>query len=67
MIRDAESARTPLAENLTKALALVLVVILIIIGLAGLVLPIIPGILFLVLAAQLLAKVSSRFGRYLDK
>lgn len=46
---------------LYKALCIVLVVCFVLIGLVGLVLPIIPGFLFLFLAAILLARISSRF------
>jgi uncharacterized membrane protein YbaN (DUF454 family) len=49
-----------------KALILVCVGIFLVIGLIGLILPIIPGILFLALAALLLAKISSRFAYYLN-
>jgi len=52
---------------LFKGACLVLVSLLTLIGLAGLILPIIPGILFLFLAALLLAKVSSRFEALLHK
>ena len=52
---------------LFKALILALVGLFVIIGLVGLVLPIIPGILFLVVAAWLLAKVSGRFASHLDQ
>ena len=48
-----------------KALILVVVGIFLAIGLIGLILPIIPGILFLALAAFLLAKISSRFAFFL--
>ncbi len=49
-----------------KVLCLVLVGFLFLLGLAGLVLPIIPGILFLFLAAILLAKISRRFDTLLN-
>ncbi len=49
-----------------KALCLVLVGFLFLLGLVGLVLPIIPGILFLFLAAILLAKISDRFDSLLN-
>ena len=52
---------------LFKGLCLVLVGFFVLLGLAGLVLPIIPGILFLFLAALLLAKVSSRFDTLLNR
>lgn len=46
---------------LGKALCIMLVVCCVLIGLVGLVLPIIPGFLFLFFAAILLARISSRF------
>ncbi len=49
-----------------KAIILAVVGLFLIIGVIGLILPIIPGILFLALAALLLAKVSSRFSYYLS-
>lgn len=52
---------------LFKGACLVLVGLLTLVGLAGLILPIIPGILFLFLAALLLAKVSSRFESLLHR
>lgn len=52
---------------LLKGLCLVLVGIFVLLGIVGLVLPIIPGILFLFLAALLLAKVSSRFDAMLNR
>ncbi len=50
-----------------KGLCLVLVGLLVLLGIVGLVLPIIPGILFLFLAALLLAKVSSHFDAMLNR
>ena len=50
-----------------KAVALVIVALFVVIGVIGLVLPVIPGIVFLGLAALLLAKVSSRFAFFLDQ
>ena len=51
---------------LLKAVVLGLVAVFAVIGVIGLVLPIIPGILFLGLAALLLARVSRRFADYLE-
>ena len=51
---------------LMKALIMGVIGIFLIIGLAGLILPIIPGILFLSMAAVLLSKISSRFAFYLQ-
>ncbi|PCJ23060.1 MAG: hypothetical protein COA96_12730 [SAR86 cluster bacterium] len=48
-----------------KALCIVLIACCVLIGLVGLVLPIIPGFLFLFFAAILLARVSSRFKDFL--
>ncbi|PCI73447.1 MAG: hypothetical protein COB20_16235 [SAR86 cluster bacterium] len=56
-----------LMPMLFKGACLVLVGLLTLVGLVGLILPIIPGILFLFLAAMLLAKVSSRFDALLHK
>lgn len=58
---------TGLMPILFKGGCLVLAGLFTLIGLAGLILPIIPGILFLFLAALLLAKVSSRFDALLHK
>lgn len=51
---------------LVKAGYLILFGCLLLLGLLGLVLPIIPGLLFLFLAALLLAKISSRFDSLLN-
>lgn len=56
-----------LMTMLFKGACLVMVGLLTLVGLAGLILPIIPGILFLFLAALLLAKVSSRFDALLHR
>ena len=50
-----------------KIAAMGVVGLFVAIGLIGLVLPIIPGIVFLTLAAMILARVSSRFAHYLDQ
>ncbi len=52
---------------LLKTIILGFVGLFVVIGLIGLVLPIIPGILFLALAAWLLTKVSSRFAFHLEQ
>ena len=49
-----------------KALLMGVIGIFLIIGLVGLILPIIPGILFLAMAAFLLTKISSRFAFFLQ-
>ena len=63
-MKNSENGLMPI---LFKGACLVLVGLLTLIGLVGLILPIIPGILFLFLAALLLAKVSSRFDAMLHK
>tara|TARA_B110000444_G_scaffold239607_1_gene254169 strand:+ start:275 stop:673 length:399 start_codon:yes stop_codon:yes gene_type:complete len=62
--KNSENGLIPI---LFKGVCLILVGLLTLIGLAGLILPIIPGILFLFLAALLLTKVSSRFDALLHK
>ncbi len=52
---------------LMKAVLMLIVGVFVIIGLIGLILPIIPGILFLGLAAWLMTKVSSRFSFHLEQ
>jgi len=49
-----------------KILGLVLVVGFLLIGVAGLILPLIPGLIFLALAVWLLSKISTRFAALLD-
>lgn len=44
-----------------KAMCIAVIAICVVIGLVGLILPIIPGVLFLFVAALLLAKISPRF------
>jgi uncharacterized membrane protein YbaN (DUF454 family) len=62
-----KNSENGLLPMLYKGVCLVLVGLLTLLGIAGLILPIIPGILFLFLAALLLAKVSSRFDALLHK
>ncbi len=50
-----------------KALALVLILLCLALGLAGLILPIIPGLLFLALAFALLARHSPRARRHMRR
>ena len=54
----------PLVFNLLCVVAIVCCVVL---GLIGLILPIIPGFLFLFIAAVLLARISSRFESILNR
>ncbi|MEX2130742.1 MAG: DUF454 family protein [Pseudohongiellaceae bacterium] len=49
-----------------KIIGLVLVAGLLFIGLVGLILPLIPGLIFLAIAVWLLAKISTRFAALLD-
>ena len=62
-----KNSENGLLPMLYKGACLVLVGLLTLLGILGLILPIIPGILFLFLAALLLAKVSSRFDALLHK
>ena len=62
-----KNSENGLMPMLFKGACLLLVGLLTLIGLVGLILPIIPGVLFLFLAALLLAKVSSRFDALLHK
>lgn len=62
-----KNSENDLMPMLFKGACLILVGLLTLVGLVGLILPIIPGILFLFLAALLLAKVSSRFDALLHK
>jgi len=50
-----------------KVIYLVIAVMCIMLGFAGLILPIIPGFLFILLAVYCLSKVSHRFKRWADK
>lgn len=56
-----------LLPMLFKGVGLLLVGLLTLVGLAGLILPVIPGLVFLFLAALLLAKISSRFDALLHR
>jgi uncharacterized membrane protein YbaN (DUF454 family) len=72
LVAEVEAMKEKNSENdlmpmLFKGACLILVGLLTLVGLVGLILPIIPGILFLFLAALLLAKVSSRFDALLHK
>ena len=64
---EQEEFRKRFDANVVQGACLLLVGLLTLIGLVGLILPIIPGVLFLFLAALLLAKVSSRFDALLHK
>lgn len=60
MVNDPDLETRPMSW-FCKALCLAVVGCFVLVGLVGLILPIIPGILFLILAAFLLAKISTRF------
>jgi uncharacterized membrane protein YbaN (DUF454 family) len=72
------NTHTPVYASLsTKLIACGVIVVCLLIGLAGLILPLIPGLLFIAIAAFVAAKVSPRFAamlrqnptvrRYLDR
>ncbi len=52
---------------LTKVICIALIACCVVVGLIGLVLPIIPGLIFLFIAAILLARISSRFDSILKR
>ena len=52
---------------LTKVICIALIVCFVVVGLIGLVLPIIPGLIFLFIAVILLARISSRFDAVLKR
>ena len=52
---------------LTKVICIALIACFLVVGLIGLVLPIIPGFIFLFIAAILLARISSRFDSILKR
>ena len=52
---------------LTKVICIALIAYCVVVGLIGLVLPIIPGLIFLFIAAILLARISSRFDSILKR
>jgi uncharacterized membrane protein YbaN (DUF454 family) len=57
---------TPAFDNVsTKLIAAGVIVVCLLLGIAGLILPLIPGLLFLGLAAIVAAKVSPRFAEML--
>jgi uncharacterized membrane protein YbaN (DUF454 family) len=57
---------TPAFDNVsTKLIAAGVIVVCLLLGIAGLILPLIPGLLFLGLAAVVAAKVSPRFAEML--
>ena len=60
--------RVQYGQSLFERLAyLIAACIFIILGLIGLVIPVIPGVIFLVVAAMLLAKVSKRMDRWVKQ
>ena len=50
-----------------KAVLVVVIGLCLILGIIGLILPVIPGILFLFIDATLLSKLSTRFASYLKQ
>lgn len=56
--RNSNSHQMPI---LWKVLCIALIAFCVVVGLIGLILPVIPGILFLFIAALLLARISHRF------
>jgi uncharacterized membrane protein YbaN (DUF454 family) len=60
-----ETAKSPLERVSTKLIACVVIAGLLLLGAAGLILPLIPGLLFIALAAVIAAKLSPRFERTL--
>ncbi|MFK7865503.1 MAG: DUF454 family protein [Pseudohongiellaceae bacterium] len=61
MSKKQAQAKSGIGQFIRKAILITLTGICLVLGVIGLVLPIIPGILFLFLAACFLAKLSSRF------
>lgn len=66
-VMNIQSATQKQTSLLAGAVMLVLVAILTLIGLAGLILPIVPGVLFLAMAAWLLAQIADRFAQRLHQ
>lgn len=61
-------SRTPRAPHwFTKLLALGLLMLCVMIGLAGIILPVIPGLLFLAFAALIAARLCPPLGRHLRR
>lgn len=59
--------KTTISQLVRKAMLSAAIAICLILGVIGLILPVIPGILFLFLGAMLLSKLSARFANYLKK
>ncbi len=58
---------TSVKQWVYKGVLVALIGLCLVIGVIGIILPIIPGLLFLFFAAMLLAKLSSRFASYLGE
>lgn len=58
-------SNSTLMPILWKVLCIALIAFCVVVGLIGLILPIIPGFIFLFIAAILLARISSRFKSFL--
>ena len=54
-------------QIIVKAVLVVVIGLCLILGIIGLILPVIPGILFLFIGAILLSKLSTRFASYLKQ
>ena len=54
-------------QKIGKAVLVVVIGLCLILGIIGLILPVIPGILFLFIGATLLSKLSTRFASYLKQ
>jgi uncharacterized membrane protein YbaN (DUF454 family) len=58
---------TTFAQLIRKAVLIAVIGICLILGVIGLVLPVIPGILFLFIGAMLLSRLSTRFATYVKQ
>lgn len=61
------SSTSTFAQLIRKTVLIAVIGICLILGVIGLVLPVIPGILFLFIGAMLLSKLSTRFASYLKQ
>jgi uncharacterized membrane protein YbaN (DUF454 family) len=60
-----QTENQPLDNMTTKLIACAVIAVCLLLGLAGLILPLIPGLLFLAIAAFVAAKLSPRFAEML--